>query len=219
MNQKISTGFAIVVIILIAVIFGFIFWFGDEDDRVRIPEGYDYSKPLKKLFSPISTKCGMENCHGLDITCGPNIPEMCDEMFAAGDGCRQYASCQVIDGQCRLEKSSEFDSCKYCIEKCEIDYPNDLSNSFECESKCTVNSSDFSRNDPQACTEEAKVCPDGSSVVRTGPNCGFAACPGIPNDPMVGNDVDEHGCIGSAGYIWCEAKQKCLRTWEEKCQK
>jgi len=33
----------------------------------------------------------------------------------------------------------------------------------------------------------------------------------------VGGDKDEHGCIGSAGYTWCEAKQKCLRTWEEDC--
>ncbi len=35
---------------------------------------------------------------------------------------------------------------------------------------------------------------------------------------LVGNDKDEHGCIGSAGYTWCEIKQKCLREWEEKCQ-
>lgn len=28
-----------------------------------------------------------------------------------------------------------------------------------------------------ACTEEAKICPDGSSVGRTGPKCEFAACP------------------------------------------
>lgn len=35
--------------------------------------------------------------------------------------------------------------------------------------------------------------------------------------PMVGNDRDEHGCIGSAGYSWCEASQKCLRPWEEYC--
>jgi hypothetical protein len=27
------------------------------------------------------------------------------------------------------------------------------------------------------CTMEAKLCPDGSSVGRTGPNCEFAACP------------------------------------------
>ncbi|MBI3251492.1 MAG: hypothetical protein HYZ62_01110 [Candidatus Andersenbacteria bacterium] len=29
-----------------------------------------------------------------------------------------------------------------------------------------------------ACTLEAKLCPDGSAVGRSGPNCEFAACPG-----------------------------------------
>jgi len=38
------------------------------------------------------------------------------------------------------------------------------------------------------------------------------------NQPIVGGDRDAHGCIGSAGYSWCEVKQKCLRTWEEPCQ-
>jgi len=28
-----------------------------------------------------------------------------------------------------------------------------------------------------ACTLEAKICPDGSSVGRTGPNCEFSSCP------------------------------------------
>lgn len=36
-------------------------------------------------------------------------------------------------------------------------------------------------------------------------------------EQLVGNDRDAHGCIGSAGYSWCEVKQKCLRVWEEKC--
>ena len=35
----------------------------------------------------------------------------------------------------------------------------------------------------QACTREAKVCPDGSSVGRTGPNCEFAECPGAKDSP------------------------------------
>lgn len=34
---------------------------------------------------------------------------------------------------------------------------------------------------------------------------------------IVGGDKDEHGCIGSAGYSWCEPKNECLRVWEEKC--
>ncbi|OGG60756.1 hypothetical protein A2765_01420 [Candidatus Kaiserbacteria bacterium RIFCSPHIGHO2_01_FULL_56_24] len=30
---------------------------------------------------------------------------------------------------------------------------------------------------PQACSQEAKICPDGSAVGRVGPDCEFAACP------------------------------------------
>lgn len=46
-----------------------------------------------------------------------------------------------------------------------------------------------------------------------------ATPPGIsPTVNLVGNDKDEHGCIGSAGYSWCEAKKKCLRLWEEGCE-
>ena len=25
-------------------------------------------------------------------------------------------------------------------------------------------------------------------------------------------------CLSSAGYSWCEAKNKCLRAWEERCE-
>ena len=40
---------------------------------------------------------------------------------------------------------------------------------------------------------------------------------GCKSNQLVGNDRDVHGCIGSAGYSWCDAKQKCLRVWEENC--
>jgi hypothetical protein len=70
------------------------------------------------------------------------------------------------------------------------------------------------------CTTEAKICPDGSAVGRSGPNCEFSPCPsGNSPSNIVGNDRDEHGCIPSAGYTWCEEKQKCLRIWEESCFK
>ncbi|TSC75278.1 MAG: hypothetical protein G01um101430_485 [Parcubacteria group bacterium Gr01-1014_30] len=36
----------------------------------------------------------------------------------------------------------------------------------------------FAVQQQQACTQEAKLCPDGSYVGRTGPNCEFAACAG-----------------------------------------
>ena len=44
-----------------------------------------------------------------------------------------------------------------------------------------------------------------------------AVQPAASDEQMVGGDRDEHGCIGSAGYTWCEPKQKCLREWEEPC--
>jgi hypothetical protein len=70
--------------------------------------------------------------------------------------------------------------------------------------------------EPAVCTMEAKLCPDGSYVGRTGPKCEFAPCP-EGGGQVVGGDKDEHGCIGSAGYSWCGPKNKCLRIWEEAC--
>ena len=43
------------------------------------------------------------------------------------------------------------------------------------------------------------------------------ASPATTTAMMPGSDRDSHGCIGSAGYTWCEPKQKCLREWEESC--
>ncbi|MGV8176673.1 MAG: substrate-binding periplasmic protein [Candidatus Bilamarchaeaceae archaeon] len=40
---------------------------------------------------------------------------------------------------------------------------------------------------------------------------------GPQNGIMDGSDRDSHGCIPSAGYTWCDAKQKCIRPWEENC--
>lgn len=42
--------------------------------------------------------------------------------------------------------------------------------------------------EPVACTAEAKLCPDGSAVGRSGPNCEFAPCP----TPEVSEDIQAH---------------------------
>jgi hypothetical protein len=39
----------------------------------------------------------------------------------------------------------------------------------------------------------------------------------VNNSPPIGGDSDAHGCKASAGYTWCESKQKCIRMWEEEC--
>lgn len=56
-----------------------------------------------------------------------------------------------------------------------------------------------------------------NQVIVLGLILGVIFLAGCVKQPVLGGDKDEHGCIGSAGYSWCEAKQKCLRTWEESC--
>lgn len=42
-----------------------------------------------------------------------------------------------------------------------------------------------------ACTQEAKVCPDGSSVGRVAPKCDFAACPSPKESTSSANSADQ----------------------------
>ncbi len=46
-------------------------------------------------------------------------------------------------------------------------------------------------NNQVACTLEAKMCPDGTAVGRTGPNCEFAACP-TPVDQNLPQDIEDY---------------------------
>ncbi len=39
----------------------------------------------------------------------------------------------------------------------------------------------------------------------------------IASERIIGGQKDENGCLIAAGYSWCEAKQKCIRPWEEYC--
>lgn len=38
------------------------------------------------------------------------------------------------------------------------------------------------------------------------------------NDRIIGGERDEYGCLGPAGYSWCETTLKCQRFWEEPCE-
>ena len=48
---------------------------------------------------------------------------------------------------------------------------------YEEKVRTMVNSLQFSETSSVMCTMDAKICPDGSTVGRQGPNCEFAACP------------------------------------------
>ncbi|HJY98465.1 MAG TPA: PsbP-related protein [Patescibacteria group bacterium] len=63
-------------------------------------------------------------------------------------------------------------------------YPNNYAEKAELEREFDLILSTFKLNptgtpsaSPVACTLEAKICPDGTAVGRSGPNCEFAPCP------------------------------------------
>lgn len=80
--------------------------------------------------------CGRENCHGLDIKCGPNAAEMCTMEYRLGDKCLRLAKCGIKDGVCQQIPSAAFDACKTCAQKCEADFNNDPQGAFACEAQC-----------------------------------------------------------------------------------
>ena len=81
-------------------------------------------------------KCGIENCHGLEIVCGENPVQMCTAMYALGDKCRQYAVCGEVDGECKQIDNEKFTSCKSCVEDCLAIYLDNNIELFSCESSC-----------------------------------------------------------------------------------
>ncbi len=81
--------------------------------------------------------CSIENCHGLDIKCGSNSPDICTAMYEVGDNCLQYAKCGMQNNKCQQIESIQFTQCKSCVQKCVNDNKNDNMKLFECESNCT----------------------------------------------------------------------------------
>ncbi|OGZ46153.1 MAG: hypothetical protein A3C84_05040 [Candidatus Ryanbacteria bacterium RIFCSPHIGHO2_02_FULL_48_12] len=59
--------------------------------------------------------------------------------------------------------------------------------------------------DQNGCTMEAKICPDGSAVGRSGPNCEFTPC------PLEIDDRDNRPCQDSCGDGACQ-EVVCLGT-------
>lgn len=69
--------------------------------------------------------CGIEQCHGLFLTCGYDVPEVCTEEYHIGDKCRQYVNCTVVDGKCIMQDQKGFDACKQCIQDCQVAYSDE----------------------------------------------------------------------------------------------
>lgn len=83
-----------------------------------------------------TTECGIESCHGLDIICGPAVPEMCTYEYRLGDFCRQFAECGMVAGDCRFIENELFAACKNCVEQCDTSDTDE--DTFQCEELCQL---------------------------------------------------------------------------------
>lgn len=95
--------------------------------------GTPSGSPVITTATPQPSACGFTSCHGLDLSCGENVPEACTAIYQLGDKCRQYAFCRNTGGSCELVTTDEFARCKSCVGKCG---GADATEIFVCEEKC-----------------------------------------------------------------------------------
>jgi hypothetical protein len=86
--------------------------------------------------TPAPATCGFTTCHGSDLACSTNVPEVCTMEYRIGDRCRQYARCDTSIGSCTLVISTKFTTCKACAERCQIQAGPDSLAAMTCEEKC-----------------------------------------------------------------------------------
>lgn len=67
----------------------------------------------------------------------------------------------------------------------------------------------------RACTMEAKLCPDGSAVGRSGPNCEFAACPAVNSiiSEAEARAIAEKTCIKGGEALSAGIYNEGTKTW------
>jgi len=79
------------------------------------------------------------------------------------------------------------------------------------------------QNNPIACTADAKICPDGSAVGRTCPNCEFAPCPAENDQPLDCKSSDCGPQLGMPNRLCPDGKStagptgRCLRNSNGEC--
>jgi len=103
---------------------------------------------------------------------GPPVSDQCGTTGAAGDEACEKCGDGVIEGD---------EICDETTRPCNTLNPSWPANkNAKCNSQCRGWDTSRCESDEKPCTAEAKICPDGSYVGRTGSDCEFAACPSGP---------------------------------------
>ncbi len=132
-NQTLGSLICFVLLVAALVAAGCTQTPGGKATPSPVPTALPTSGPAE---TPGLSTCGFTTCHGLDLACGVDAPQMCTMEYRIGDRCRQHASCDTSGGSCTLVTGPKFTACKSCVEKCQIAAgPNNLE-ALSCEEKC-----------------------------------------------------------------------------------
>lgn len=167
MDKKISTGTGIAVIVALAVVVLLgVLWISKGDIN-KAPNIIPQQKAITPSNQPSASVQNGKQKACLDsggtvatATCCGQTQDFPNNCAIGACGCAPASSHQIKICNCGEGKCFDGNSC--------------------------VQASQFGGGDAGGsgshggatqCTMEAKVCPDGSAVGRTGPNCEFASCP------------------------------------------
>jgi hypothetical protein len=94
-----------------------------------------------------------------------------------------------------------------------LDSSNSKPNDNNSLNPTNPNHSNPNPNLPVACTMDAKMCPDGSYVGRSGPNCEFTPCPELSSAQKYCNSFSVPACPSE-----CVVCPPCLACSSISCQ-
>jgi len=164
---------------------------GDKDEHgCMIAAGYSWCEDKQKCIRAWEEPCESAPVTDFDSCVAAGNPVMESYPRQCNANGQTFTEPINLEEQCTINGGTWIDSAHEC-EGIGKDACQEIGGHFnECASAC--------RNDPTA-----EIC--------------TMQCVQVCQLDIVGGDSDEHGCKASAGYSWCEEKQKCLRTWEEPC--
>lgn len=132
-NPTLISGISVVLLIAALCAAGCTLPSGGKDTLTPVPTTIPTAAPVE---TPDLSTCGFTTCHGLDLACGMNAPDVCTMEYRIGDKCRQYARCDTTGGSCKVAFEHKFIACKSCVEKCQAAAGPDNLAAFSCEEKC-----------------------------------------------------------------------------------
>jgi hypothetical protein len=194
-DQKVPTGVGMSIIIIVAITAGIFVWQSARDNweesasAVSIPTSQIRKNKLEENYPEANEVRTVDELASLDL------PEGTDVVVRGrpGDCVRFKMLAEDYDGP--------GNGCYLMGEKYSINLGNYGTEKYRGQPEIVVSG-------------KASFCGGKKTPRRI---CGLNNTVANNND-IVGGDRDSHGCIGSAGYSWCEEKGRCLRVWEEECE-